>query len=162
MVTREGTRPLLVEVQALVDECQLGNARRVTVGIDQNRLSMLLAVLNRHGGIVTAGMDVYANIVGGVRVSETGADLAIVMAVLSSLRNRPLPMDLVVFGEIGLAGEIRAVTGGPERLREAAKHGFKRAIVPRGNAPKPLPPDMEVHIVSRLEEALQVGKSFEH
>ena len=162
MVTREGTRPLLVEVQALVDECQLGNARRVTVGIDQNRLSMLLAVLNRHGGIVTAGMDVYANIVGGVRVSETGADLAIVMAVLSSLRNRPLPMDLVVFGEIGLAGEIRAVTGGPERLREAAKHGFKRAIVPRGNAPKPLPPDMEVHIVSRLEEALLVGKSFEH
>lgn len=161
MITREGTRPLLVEVQALVDESQLGNARRVTVGIDQNRLSMLLAVLNRHGGVSTAGMDVYANIVGGVRVSETGADLAIVLAVMSSLRNKPLPMDLVAFGEIGLAGEIRPVTGGPERLREAAKHGFKRAIVPKGNAPKPLPADLEVHVVTRLEEALQVSKDFD-
>ncbi|MGE0858254.1 MAG: DNA repair protein RadA [Gammaproteobacteria bacterium] len=155
MVTREGTRPLLVEVQALVDESQLGNSRRLTVGFDQNRLALLLAVLNRHGGVSTAGMDVYANIVGGVRVSETGVDLAIVLAVMSSLRNRPLPMDLVAFGEIGLAGEIRPVPGGPERLREAAKHGFKRAIVPRGNAPKPLPPDMEVRVVTRLEEALR-------
>ena len=155
MVTREGTRPLLVEVQALVDESQLGNSRRVTVGFDQNRLSMLLAVLHRHGGIATAGMDVYANIVGGVRVSETGADLAVVLAVLSSLRDRPLPVDLVAFGEIGLAGEIRPVPGGPERLREAAKHGFKRAIVPRGNAPKPLPTDIEVQVVTRLQEALQ-------
>ena len=155
MVTREGTRPLLVEGQALVDESQLGNSRRVTVGFDQNRLSMLLAVLHRHGGIATAGMDVYANIVGGVRVSETGADLAVVLAVLSSLRDRPLPVDLVAFGEIGLAGEIRPVPGGPERLREAAKHGFKRAIVPRGNAPKPLPTDIEVQVVTRLQEALQ-------
>lgn len=155
MVTREGTRPLLVEVQALVDESQLGNSRRLTVGFDQNRLALLLAVLNRHGGVSTAGMDVYANIVGGVRVSETGVDLAIVLAVMSSLRNRPLPMDLVAFGEIGLAGEIRPVPGGPERLREAAKHGFKRAIVPRGNAPKPLPADMEVRVVTRLEEALR-------
>jgi DNA repair protein RadA/Sms len=155
MVTREGTRPLLVEVQALVDESQLGNSRRLTVGFDQNRLALLLAVLNRHGGVSTAGMDVYANIVGGVRVSETGVDLAIVLAVMSSLRNRPLPMDLVAFGEIGLAGEIRPVPGGPERLREAAKHGFKRAIVPRGNAPKPLPVDMEVRVVTRLEEALR-------
>ena len=154
MVTREGTRPLLVEVQALVDESQLGNSRRVTVGIEQNRLSMLLAVLHRHAGIATAGMDVYANIVGGVRVTETGADLAIVLAVLSSLRDRPLPPDLVTFGEIGLAGEIRPVPAGPERLREAAKHGFKRAIVPRGNAPKPLPDGIEVTVVARLGDAL--------
>lgn len=154
MVTREGTRPLLVEVQALVDESQLGNPRRVTVGLDQNRLSMLLAVLNRHGGVSTAGCDVFANIVGGVRVTETGADLAIVLAVLSSLRDRPLPPDVAVFGEIGLAGEIRPVAGGPERLREAAKHGFRRAIVPRGNAPKHLPGDIEVTVVSRLREAL--------
>jgi DNA repair protein RadA/Sms len=155
MVTREGTRPLLVEVQALVDESQLGAARRLTVGFDQNRLSMLLAVLNRHAGVSTAGMDVYANIVGGVRVSETGADLAVVLAVWSSLRNRPLPGELVVFGEIGLAGEIRPVPAGPERLREAAKHGFKRALVPRGNAPKPLPDGIDVTVVTRLAEALE-------
>ncbi|MGR8918746.1 MAG: DNA repair protein RadA [Gammaproteobacteria bacterium] len=154
MVTREGTRPMLVEVQALVDDSQLGNPRRVTVGLDQNRLSMLLAVLNRHGGVSTAGADVFANIVGGVRVSETGADLAIILAVMSSLRNRPLPHELVAFGELGLAGEVRPVPGGPERLREAAKHGFRRAIVPRGNVPKPLPEGLEVTVVSRLEEAL--------
>jgi len=154
MVTREGTRPMLVEVQALVDESQLGNPRRVTVGLDQNRLSMLLAVLHRHGGVSTAGSDVFANIVGGVRVTETGADLAIVCAVLSSLRDRPLPHDLVVFGEIGLAGEIRPVAGGPERLREAAKHGFRRAIVPRGNVPKPLPEGIDVTVVARLADAL--------
>ncbi|MEQ8230673.1 MAG: DNA repair protein RadA, partial [Gammaproteobacteria bacterium] len=154
MVTREGTRPLLVEVQALVDESQLGNPRRVTVGLDPNRLSMLLAVLNRHGGVSTAGCDVFANIVGGVRVSETGADLAIVLAVLSSLRDRPLSHELVAFGEIGLAGEIRPVPGGPERLREAAKHGFRRAIVPRGNVPKPVPDGLEVTVVERLDEAL--------
>ncbi|MEQ8661392.1 MAG: magnesium chelatase domain-containing protein, partial [Gammaproteobacteria bacterium] len=154
MVTREGTRPLLVEVQALVDESQLGNPRRVTVGLDPNRLAMLLAVLNRHGGVSTAGCDVFANIVGGVRVSETGADLAIVLAVLSSLRDRPLSHELVAFGEIGLAGEIRPVPGGPERLREAAKHGFKRAIVPRGNVPKPLPEGLEVTVVARLDEAI--------
>ena len=133
MVTREGTRPLLVEVQALVDDSVLANPRRVTVGLDHNRLSMLLAVLHRHGGVATAGCDVFANIVGGVRVTETGVDLAVVLAVLSSLRDRPLPADLVVFGEIGLAGEIRPVQNGPERLREAAKHGFKRALVPKAN-----------------------------
>lgn len=154
MVTREGTRPLLVEVQALVDESQLGNPRRVTVGLDQNRLSMLLAVLHRHGGVSTAGCDVFANIVGGVRVTETGADLAIVLAVMSSLRDRPLPHDLIVFGELGLAGEIRPVPGGPERLREATKHGFKRAIVPRGNVPKPAPEGLEITVVSRLGDAL--------
>lgn len=155
MVTREGTRPLMVEVQALVDESQLGNPRRVTVGLDPNRLSMLLAVLHRHGGVSTAGCDVFANIVGGVRVTETGADLAIVLAVLSSLRDRPLPNDLAAFGEIGLAGEIRPVPGGPERLREAAKHGFKRALVPPGNVPKPAPPGMDITVVSRLGEALE-------
>lgn len=154
MVTREGTRPMLVEVQALLDDSQLGNPRRVTVGLDQNRLSMLLAVLHRHGGVATAGCDVFANIVGGVRVTETGADLAIVLAVLSSLRDRPLPGDMVVFGELGLAGEIRPVPGGPERLREAAKHGFRRAIVPRGNAPASPPDGMTVTVVSRLAEAL--------
>lgn len=154
LVTREGTRPLLVEVQALVDPSALGNPRRVTVGLDQNRLSMLLAVLNRHGGVATAGCDVFANIVGGVRLTETAGDLAIVMAVLSSLRDRPLATDLVVFGEVGLAGEVRPVQGGPERLREAAKHGFRRAIVPRANVPKSLPEGLEVVPVSRLSDAL--------
>ena len=152
MVTREGTRPLLVEVQALVDGSALGNPRRVTVGIEHNRLAMLLAVLHRHGGVSTAGCDVFANIVGGVRVTETGGDLAVVLAVLSSLRDRPVPGDLVVFGEIGLAGEIRPVQSGPERLREAAKHGFKRAIVPKANAPKQA--DLDLIPVSRLADAL--------
>ncbi|MGE3773142.1 MAG: DNA repair protein RadA [Gammaproteobacteria bacterium] len=152
MVTREGTRPLLVEVQALVDSSALGNPRRVTVGLDGNRLAMLLAVLHRHGGVSTAGCDVFANIVGGVRVTETGGDLAVVLAVLSSLRDRPVPGDLVVFGEIGLAGEIRPVQNGPERLREAAKHGFKRAIVPKANAPKQA--ELELIAVSRLADAL--------
>jgi DNA repair protein RadA/Sms len=154
MVTREGTRPLLVEVQALVDPSVLGNPRRVTVGIEHNRLSMLLAVLHRHGGVATAGCDVFANIVGGVRVTETGGDLAVVMAVLSSLRDRPLPPDLVVFGELGLAGEVRPVQGGAERLREAAKHGFKHALVPRANVPKVPPAGIEVRGVARLAEAL--------
>ena len=154
MVTREGTRPLLVEVQALVDQSAAPNPRRVTVGLDHNRLSMLLAILHRHGGVSTAGCDVFANIVGGVRVTETGGDLGIVMAVLSSLRDRPLPIDLVVFGELGLAGEIRPVQGGPERLREAAKHGFKRAIIPRANVSKTVPAELEVVPVKRLVEAL--------
>jgi DNA repair protein RadA/Sms len=155
MVTREGTRPLLVEVQALVDDSQFTNPRRVTVGLDPNRVSMLLAVLHRHGGVSTAGSDVFANIVGGVRVTETGADLAILLAVLSSLRDRPLANDLVAFGEIGLAGEIRPVPGGPDRLREAAKHGFRRALIPPGNAPKPAPAGMELTVVSRLTQALE-------
>jgi DNA repair protein RadA/Sms len=152
MVTREGTRPMLVEVQALVDSSALGNPRRVTVGLEHNRLAMLLAVLHRHGGVSTAGCDVFANIVGGVRVTETGGDLAVVLAVLSSLRDRPVPSDLVVFGEIGLAGEIRPVQNGPERLREAAKHGFKRAIVPKANAPKQA--EIELIPVARLADAL--------
>lgn len=155
MVTWEGSRPMLVEVQALVDDSHLANPRRVTLGLDQNRLALALAVLNRHGGIVTYNQDVFVNIVGGVRVNETAADLPVLLAVLSSLKNRPLQNDLVVFGEVGLAGEIRPVQSGQERLREAAKHGFKRAIVPYGNAPKGLIEGMEVIAVSRLSEALQ-------
>ncbi|HEX2201624.1 MAG TPA: DNA repair protein RadA, partial [Gammaproteobacteria bacterium] len=157
MVTREGTRPLLVEVQALVDQSSLANPRRVAVGLDPNRLSMLLAVLHRHGGVASYGQDVFINVVGGVRINETGADLAVALAVLSSLRNRPLAPGLVVFGEIGLAGEIRPVQSGPERLREAAKHGFKRAIVPKANVPKAGGiPALEVIAVSRLNQALEL------
>ena len=156
MVTREGTRPMLVEVQALVNKSQLGNPRRVTVGLDQNRLSMLLAVLNRHCSVATGESDVFANIVGGVRVSETGADLAIAIAVVSSLYDKALRPDMVVFGEIGLAGEIRPVIGGTERLKEASKHGFAYAIIPAGNVPKPIPDGMEVKVVTRLEDALKL------
>lgn len=154
MVTREGSRPLLVEVQALVDKSHMPNPRRVTVGLDQNRLAMLLAVLHKHGNIITYDQDVFVNIVGGVRINETAADLAVLLAVLSSLRNCPLPKDLVVFGEVGLAGEIRPIPNGLERLREAAKHGFTRAIVPRANLPKEPIPDLEVTPVVRLVDAL--------
>jgi len=154
MATWEGTRPLLVEVQALVDESQLGNPRRVAVGLDGNRLSMLLAVLHRHGGVFTGDQDVFLNVVGGVKVLETSADLAAVMAVVSSLKNQPLQHDLMVIGEVGLSGEIRPVPSGQERIREAAKHGFTRAIVPKGNVPKDMPAGMQVIGVSRLSEAL--------
>lgn len=154
MVTREGTRPLLVEVQALVDSSHNPNPRRVTVGLDQNRLAMLLAVLSRHGGIVTHDQDVFINVVGGVRVNEPAADLAVLIAVLSSLRNAPIPKELVVFGEVGLAGEIRPVPNGIERLREAAKHGFQRAIVPKTNAPKEIIEGIEITPVLRLVDAL--------
>jgi len=154
MVTREGSRPMLVEVQALVDESHMPNPRRVTLGLDQNRLAMLLAVLHRHGGIATYDQDVFVNVVGGVRISETGADLAVLLAILSSLKNAPLPHHLVVFGEIGLAGEIRPVPNGLERLREAIKHGFQRAIIPKLNAPKEYLPEIEVIPVARLVDAL--------
>ncbi|HEB56619.1 MAG TPA: DNA repair protein RadA [Gammaproteobacteria bacterium] len=154
MVTLEGRRPLLVEVQALVDESHLGNPRRVTTGLEHNRLAMLLAVLHRHGGIATYDQDVFANVVGGVRVTETGIDLAVVLALVSSLRNRNLPQEMVVFGEIGLAGEIRPVPNGIERLQEAAKHGFKRALIPKGNAPRKAVAGIEVMAVSNLAEAL--------
>lgn len=154
MVTREGTRPLLVEVQALVDESHLVNPRRVTVGLEQNRLAMLLAVLHRHGGIATYDQDVFVNIVGGVKVSETAADLAVIMAIVSSLKNRPIPEDLVIFGEVGLAGEIRPVQNGPERLSEAAKHRFKRAIVPRANSPRQGIEGLEITTINRLQDAL--------
>ncbi len=155
LVTREGTRPLLVEVQALVDQSPLGNPRRVALGLGQNRLSMLLAVLHRHGGIGMFDQDVFLNVVGGVRVTEPAADLAVLLAVLSSFRDRPLPNDLVTFGEVGLAGEVRPVPSGQERLREAAKHGFRRAIVPRANAPKKPIDGLEVVAVSRIGEAIE-------
>jgi len=155
MVTREGTRPLLVEVQALVDHSPLSNPRRVTIGLDQNRLAMLLAVLHRHGGVGVFDQDVFVNVVGGIRVQETAADLPVLLSVLSSLRDRPLAEKTVAFGEVGLSGEIRPVPNGEERLREAATHGFKRAIVPAANAPKKgRIGDMEVIAVERLSEAL--------
>lgn len=154
MATWEGTRPMLVEVQALVDDSHLANPRRVTLGLDQNRLAMLLAVLHRHGGIPTHDQDVFLNVVGGVKVLETASDLALLAAVMSSLRNRPLAHGLLVFGEIGLSGEVRPVPSGQERLKEAAKHGFKRAIVPKGNAPKEAPAGLQVIAVTRLEQAL--------
>ncbi len=154
MVTREGTRPLLVEVQALVDTSPLGNPRRVSVGLEQNRLSMLLAVLHRHAGISTSDQDVFINVVGGIRITETAADLAILLAAISSLKNNTMPQDLIVFGEVGLAGEIRPVQNGLERLNEAVKHGFKKAIIPRSNQPKQNIKGMEVIAVSRLSDAI--------
>jgi DNA repair protein RadA/Sms len=156
MVTWEGTRPLLVEVQALVDQSQLSNPRRVTLGLEQNRLSMLLAVLHRHGGLVVGDQDVFVNVVGGVRVSETAADLAVLMAVISSFRNQPLPSDLVVFGEFGLSGELRPVPNGQERLNEAAKHGFHRAIIPAANQPRQEIEGLAVTAVARLDDVLSV------
>lgn len=155
MVVWEGTRPMLVEVQALLDDSPLGNPRRVAVGLDPNRLAMLLAVLHRHGGLFTGDQDVFLNVVGGVKVLETSADLAVLLAVVSSLQNRPLSRELVAFGEVGLSGEIRPVPSGQERIIEAAKHGFKRAIVPRGNAPRRMPVGMEVVAVDRLSDALE-------
>ncbi len=155
MVAREGSRPLLVEVQALVAESHLANPRRVTVGLDHNRLAMLLAVLQRHGNVVMYDQDVFVNVVGGMRVTETAADLPLLLSILSSFRNRPLESDLVVFGEVGLAGEIRPVQNGQDRLREAAKHGFKQAIVPRANAPKRAINGMEVKSVKRLCDAIE-------
>jgi len=154
MATWEGTRPMLIEVQALVDSSHLANPRRVTLGLDPNRLAMLLAVLHRHGGIPTHDQDVFLNVVGGVKVLETASDLALMAAVMSSLRNKPLAHDLLVFGEVGLSGEVRPVPSGQERLKEAAKHGFKRAIIPKGNAPKEAPPGLQVIAVTRLEQAL--------
>lgn len=154
MVLWEGTRPLLVEIQALVDTSQGGHPRRLAVGLDQNRLGMLLAVLHRHGGLFVADQDVFVNVVGGVKVTETSADLALLLAIVSSLRDEALPRELVVFGEVGLAGEIRPVPSGGERLQEAAKHGFKKAIVPKANVPKQGVPGMQVIGISKLSEAL--------
>ncbi len=153
MVTWEGTRPMLVEVQALVDESHGPQARRLAVGLEQNRMAILLAVLHRHGGIATFDQDVFVNVVGGVKVSETGSDLALLAAVVSSLRNRVFDSETIIFGEVGLAGEIRPVQSGQERLKEAAKHGFKRAIVPFANAPKQ-EMGIEVAAVKQLHEVL--------
>lgn len=156
MVSREGTRPLLVEVQALVDDAH-GQPRRVALGLDQNRLAMLLAVMHRHGGVQTTGQDVYVNVVGGVKVMETGSDLAVLLAVASSLRGKALPQHLAVFGEVGLSGEIRPVPNGQERLREAVKHGFKTAIVPRANMPQQEIKGLTVIAVGRLHEAIDAA-----
>ncbi|HLB56593.1 MAG TPA: DNA repair protein RadA [Coxiellaceae bacterium] len=153
-VVWEGSRPLLVEVQALVDESHLANPRRVTVGLDHNRLSMLLAVLHRHTGTATYDQDVFVNVVGGLRVMETAADLAQVLAVISSLKNKLLQSDVIVFGEIGLSGEIRPVPSGQERIKEAAKHGFKKAIIPKANAPKMKINNMEIIAVENVQQAL--------
>lgn len=154
LVTWEGSRPLLVEVQALVDESHLGNPRRVTVGMEHNRLAMLLAVLHRHGGVASHDQDVFVNVVGGLRITETAMDLAILLSVVSSLKNKSLPVDWVVFGEVGLSGEIRPVANGQERLREAHKHGFKTAIVPQSNVPKKAIPGLNVIGCAHIQEAL--------
>jgi DNA repair protein RadA/Sms len=158
MVTREGTRPLLVEVQALVDASPLSNPRRVAVGLEGNRLAMLLAVLHRHGGVLVGDQDVFVNVVGGIRVQETAVDLPVLLAVLSSLRDRPLQEKTIAFGEVGLSGEIRPVPNGEERLKEAATHGFKRAIVPRANAPKAGSiKGLEIIAVERLAQAIEAA-----
>ena len=153
MVTQEGTRPLLVEIQALVDTSHLPNARRLSVGLEQNRLAMLLAVLHRHAGIAAFDQDVFINAVGGVKITEPAADLAVLLAINSSMRNKALPRGLVVFGEVGLAGEIRPAPRGQERLREAAKLGFSIAMIPKANAPKQKIEGMTIIAVERIDDA---------
>lgn len=154
LVTQEGTRPLLVEIQALVDDAHGFQPKRLAVGLEQNRLAMLLAVLHRHGGVACFDQDVFLNAVGGVKISEPAADLAVILAMVSSLRNQPLPDKLVVFGEVGLAGEVRPVARGQERLREAAKLGFTRAIVPAANLPRQPIDGLQVIAVERLDQAV--------
>ncbi|UTH73111.1 DNA repair protein RadA [Chromobacterium sp. IIBBL 290-4] len=155
LVTQEGSRPLLVEIQALVDDCHGFQPKRLTVGLEQNRLAMLLAVLHRHGGVACFDQDVFLNAVGGVKINEPAADLAIILAMVSSLRNKALPEKLVVFGEVGLAGEVRPVTRGQERLKEAAKLGFTRAIVPSANKPRQEIEGLKVLAVDRLDQAVE-------
>lgn len=155
-VTMEGTRPLLIEVQALVDESHAPSPKRLCVGLEQNRLAMLLAVLHRHAGVACFDQDVFINAVGGVKISEPAVDLAVLLSIISSLKNKPLNDKLIVFGEVGLAGEVRPVSGGQVRLKEAAKLGFTQAIVPKANAPKAAVPGMEVIAIDRLDQALQV------
>lgn len=157
MVTQEGSRPLLVEVQALVDDAHSPQPRRLAVGIEQNRLALLLAVLHRHAGVAAFDQDVFVNAVGGVKVSEPAVDLAVLLAIVSSLRDRPLPEKLVVFGEVGLAGEVRPVQRGQERLREAAKLGFTHAIIPKANRPKQAIDGMVVTAVERLADAVDAA-----
>lgn len=152
--TKEGSRPLLVEVQALVDQSHMSNPRRLSVGLETQRLSMLLAILSRHSGISTHSMDVFLNVVGGLQITEPAADLPILLSILSSFRNRPLPQDLISFGELGLSGEIRPVPGGQERLKEAAKHGFKTAIIPAANMAKKTMDGMRILPVKNLQDAI--------
>jgi DNA repair protein RadA/Sms len=159
MVTLEGSRPLLVELQALVDSGG-PSPRRLAVGIDRDRLAMLLAVLHRHAGVACADQDVFVNAVGGVRIGEPAADLAVLLAIHSSLRGRPLPRGFVAFGEVGLAGEVRPAPRGQERLREAAKLGFALALVPKANAPKKPIEGLQVHAVERVDDALGVLRAL--
>ncbi|MBP6354778.1 MAG: DNA repair protein RadA [Nitrosomonas sp.] len=154
MVTQEGTRPLLVEIQALVDEARSPNPRRLCVGLEQNRLAMLLAVLHRHASIPCYDQDVFVNAVGGVKITEPGADLAVMLAIVSSLKNKPLAEKMIVIGEIGLAGEVRPVQRGQERLKEAAKLGFKQAIIPLANKPKQSIPGFQIIAVGRIRDAV--------
>jgi DNA repair protein RadA/Sms len=154
MVTQEGTRPMLVEIQALVDDARAPNPRRLSVGLEQARLALLLAVLHRHAGIACFDQDVFVNAVGGVKIDEPGADLAVLLAIVSSLKNAPLPAKLVVFGEVGLAGEVRPVQRGQERLREAAKLGFTHALIPHANRPRQPIAGLEVLAVRRVDEAV--------
>jgi DNA repair protein RadA/Sms len=154
-VTMEGTRPLLIEIQALVDESHAPSPKRLCVGLEQNRLAMLLAVLHRHAGIPCFDQDVFINAVGGVKIAEPAVDLAVILSIVSSLKNKPLDNKLIVFGEVGLAGEVRPVQGGQMRLKEAAKLGFSKAIVPKSNAPKAKIAGLEVIAVERLDQALQ-------
>jgi DNA repair protein RadA/Sms len=154
MATQEGTRPLLVEIQALVDMAHVPNPRRLSVGLEGTRLAMLLAVLHRHAGVVTFDQDVFVNAVGGVKITEPAADLAVLLAIMSSLRDKPLPKGLVVFGEVGLAGEIRPAPRGQERLKEAAKLGFSVALIPKANAPRQPIEGLEIWAVDRVESAI--------
>ena len=155
LVTQEGTRPLLVEIQALVDTAHVPNPRRLAIGLEPQRLALLLAVLHRHAGIATFDQDVFVNAVGGVRIEEPAADLAVLAAIVSSIRNKPLPRGLVAFGEVGLAGEVRPAPRGQERLREAAKLGFSVAIIPKANAPKRPIEGMTIVAVDRLTDAIE-------
>lgn len=159
-VTMEGTRPLLIEIQALVDESHAPSPKRLCVGLEQNRLAMLLAVLHRHAGVACFDQDVFINAVGGVKISEPAVDLSVLLSITSSLKNKPLDSKLIVFGEVGLAGEVRPVTGGQVRLKEAAKLGFTKAIVPKANAPKTKIPGLEVIAVERLDQALSKIKEM--
>ena len=162
LVTQEGSRPLLVEIQALVDDAHGFTPKRLTVGLEQNRLAMLLAVLNRHAGIACFDQDVFINAVGGVKISEPAADLAVILAMVSSFRNKPLPEKMVAFGEIGLSGEVRPVARGQERLKEAGKLGFKRAIVPKANLPRSKKEfaGLEIFGVERLDEAVRLCRDL--
>jgi DNA repair protein RadA/Sms len=161
LVTQEGSRPLLVEIQALVDAAHVPNPRRLALGLEQHRLAMLLAVLHRHAGIACFDQDVFLNAVGGVKITEPAADLAILLAIQSSMKNKALPKNLVVFGEVGLAGEIRPCPRGQERLKEAAKLGFKQAIVPKANAPKTNIPGLTIIAVDRIDQAIQAARNLE-
>lgn len=160
LVTQEGSRPILVEIQALVDAAHVPNPRRLALGLEQHRLAMLLAVLHRHAGIACFDQDVFLNAVGGVKISEPAADLAVLLAIYSSMRNKALPKSLVVFGEVGLAGEIRPSPKGQERLKEAAKLGFRQAIIPRANLPKNKLADMQIIAVERIDEAINAAQSL--